>query len=91
MIFLDSRYNDAILSKVSDSRTDTYQLTAFRQFPSYKVKFFHYDWVETDRWDLISLRYLGNPSFWWQILDINPEILDPLEIKPGTQIRIPSE
>jgi len=26
---------------------------------------------------------------WWEILDINPEILDPTTIPAGTQLRIP--
>jgi len=27
---------------------------------------------------------------WWEIMDINPEILDPFTITPGTQLRIPN-
>jgi nucleoid-associated protein YgaU len=52
--------------------------------------FWHY-WVETDRLDNLSLRYLGKPNLWWRIADINPELVDPFSIEPGTPLRIPNE
>lgn len=91
MIYLDSRYVDGPLFKAQDSRTGEYELTVFRSFPSYKIKFFYYTWVETDRLDRVALRFLGASSTWWQIMDINPEIIDPLNIVPGTVLKIPNE
>ncbi len=91
MIYLDSRYADGLLFKAYDSRTDTYELTVLRSFPSYSVTYFSYTWVETDRLDRIALRFLGAPTLWWQIMDINPEIIDPFNIAPGTVLRIPNE
>lgn len=89
MIYLDSRYVDGTVFKAYDSRTDKYQLTVFRNFPSYSVTFLIYEWVETDRIDDIALQFLGKADLWWQIMDLNPEILDPFNITPGTQLRIP--
>jgi hypothetical protein len=91
MIYLDSRYVDGPLFKAYDSRTNTYELTVLRVFPSYNVDYFSYTWVETDRLDRIALRFLGASTLWWQIMDINPEILDPSTIAPGTVLRIPNE
>ena len=91
MIYLDSRYADGPLFKAYDSRTNTYELTVLRSFPSYKVTYFSYTWVETDRLDRLALRFLGASTLWWQIMDINPGIIDPLTIVPGTVLRIPSE
>jgi hypothetical protein len=91
MIYLDSRYADGPLFKAYDSRTDTYELTVFRSFPSYRVAYFYYTWIETDRLDRVALRFLSNPTLWWQIMDINPEVIDPLNIVPGTVLRIPNE
>jgi hypothetical protein len=91
MIFLDSRYVDGTIYKAYDARNGSYQLTVSRNFPSYYSTFFNYDWVETDRLDDLALQFLGSSDLWWQILDINPEILDPFAINPGTQIRIPRE
>lgn len=89
MIYLDSRYVDGTVFKAYDSRNNSYQLTVFRNFPIYTVGYFMYEWVETDRIDDIALQFLGKPEFWWQIMDINPEVLDPFNIEPGTLIRIP--
>jgi hypothetical protein len=91
MIFLDSRYVDGPLYKANNSRTGKFDITVLRLFPAYQTSFFTYQWVETDRLDILALKYLGNSELWWQILDINPEILDPFDITPGTSIRIPNE
>ena len=91
MIFLDSRYVDGTIYKAYDARNGSFQLTVSRKFPTYTTSFFHYDWVETDRLDDLALQFLGSSDLWWQILDLNPEILDPFIISAGTQIRIPRE
>ena len=89
MIFLDSRYADATLFKAWDSRKFQYNLTAFRTWPTYTAQYFHYTWVDGDRLDLLANKFLNNSNFWYKILDINPEIIDPTVISAGTQIRIP--
>jgi len=38
---------------------------------------------------LVANRFNIGTKFWWEITDINPEILDPFDIVPGTVIRIP--
>lgn len=91
MIFLDSRYADGLLYKAYDSRTGKYQLAVERTWPSYVSSFFWHYWVETDRLDNLALRYVGKSNLWWRIMDINPEIVDPFSIAPGTPIRIPNE
>ena len=89
-IFLDSRYADGVIFKAWDARKNQYQITVFRNWPTYSTRFFLYEWNTTDRLDNISNKFLGNPDYWWKIMDINPEIADPFSISPGTQIRIPS-
>ena len=44
--------------------------------------------METDRIDNVATRFYGEPNLWWVILDMNPEILNPQNIPPGTQLRI---
>lgn len=90
MIYLDSRYADAVVFKAWDSRKAQYNLTAFRTWPAYSVKYFIYEWVENDRLDNLAVKFLRSPNLWYKILDINPEIIDPTNISPGTQIRIPN-
>jgi hypothetical protein len=91
MIFLDSRYADGTILKAYDARNGSYQLTVFRNFPRYYTSYLVYEWVETDRIDDIALQFLGKSELWWEIMDINPEVLDPFNIAPGTLIRIPRE
>ena len=90
MIYLDSRYADGVLFKALDARKDEYHLTVFRSFPTYAQQFFYYEWIVTDRLDNLASRFLGDSERWWEIMDINPEIINPLNISPGTHIRIPS-
>ena len=90
-IYLDSRYVDGLLFKARDARTATFQITVYRTWPSYGAKTFIYEVNEVDRIENIAARYLGNPTLWWKIMDLNPEVLDPFNIKPGTMLRIPRE
>ena len=90
MIFLDSRYVNGTLTKTWNPRKEQYDLVVLRNWSTYVQSYFYYNWVETDRLDNLALKYLGNPSMWWEIMDINPEILDPFSITPGTQLRIPN-
>ena len=90
MIYLDSRYVDGRVFKVWNATKQQYDLSVRREFPSFVQSYFIYEWVETDRLDNLATRFLGDPSQWWVIMDINPEIIDPNTINPGTQIRIPN-
>jgi hypothetical protein len=60
-----------------------------RTVPPQYGRFNLYVWQETDRPDLVANVQLGNPALWWAIFDINPEIIYPLNITPGTVVRIP--
>jgi hypothetical protein len=45
--------------------------------------------VAGDRIDLLAHRYLGDVKLWWIICDYN-DIFFPLELEPGSDLRIPS-
>lgn len=90
MIFLDSRYADGTVFKARDARKNTVELTVFRTFPTSSSDFFWYEWTSADRLDVLSTKFLGSPSLWWVIMDVNPEIINPIVISPGTMIRIPN-
>lgn len=89
MIYLDSRYADGALRDVYDETNGSYQLTVFRRFPYSTGVYYNYEWVSGDRIDVIALRFLGDQKKWWSIMDFNPEVLNPMDIKPGTILRIP--
>jgi hypothetical protein len=90
MIFTDSRYADGKAYRANDARTNTYEVSVMRRFPTQKSSYFNYTWVEKDRVDIIAQEFLGVTSFWWVIMDFNPEIIDPFDITVGTVIRIPN-
>ena len=90
MIFLDSRYVDGSIFKAWNALKEQYDIAVARTWPEYATSYFIYEWVEVDRLDNIATRFLGDGSLWWRIMDINPEVLDPSKIEPGTQLRIPN-
>ena len=44
---------------------------------------------EENRLDIISNKYYGSPEYYW-IIAMGNNLIDPLFIKPGTILRIPS-
>jgi hypothetical protein len=89
MIYTDSRYADGIVVNSFDSRKLKFEIALFRQFSENSSKFYYYTWTQRDRIDLVANKLLGDPSFWWVIMDYNPEISNPLDIQIGTVLRIP--
>lgn len=85
MITSRSRYVDGDVVPHPDG-----SVPVFRNFPEVPRRTVLYTWGEFDRLDRISSRYLGSPLLWWMIMDANPLIQGPSDIRPGTQIRIPS-
>lgn len=44
-----------------------------------------------DRLDTLAQQYLGDPSLWWQIANINPDVTIDWSVMPvGATIRIPA-
>ena len=90
MIYLDSRYADGILFETYNAKSGYHSPTVYRTWPGYVVDVYFYEVTEIDRIENIAVKTLGNPELWWQIMDVNPEILNPFEIPAGTTLRIPS-
>lgn len=90
MIERVSRYYDGTLAQVRDKYTAAYTISVFRKFPTAKtVQFVEYTWVDGDSLGALANVYIGDSKYWWEIMEINPTILDPFSIAPGTKIRIP--
>ena len=85
-----SRYNDGALAQVLYEHTNTYQITVFRTWPQQVTATFkEYTWVYGDNLAALAERYCGGAKYWWEIMDLNPEITHPLNINPGDVIRVP--
>ena len=87
-IFPASRYANAQLVRVPN-RAGVYNLTVYRSVPPASMSFSLYAWRTGDRPDTVAERLLGQPELWWAIFDINPELVDPTNVPPGTLIRVP--
>jgi hypothetical protein len=91
MIERTSRYYDGPLAQTQNKYTGKYEISVFRKFPdTQEVTFFTYMWVEGDTLSKLASTYLGNPKYWWEIVDINPNITDPFNITPGTILKVPN-
>jgi len=90
-ILPQSRYSaqGATVVRLPNS-SGTYNLTVLRTVPSSVSGYTLYTWQAGNRPDLVASQLLGNPQLWWAIFDINPEIIYPLNIPPGTVVRIPN-
>ena len=89
-VFRSSRYYDGDAQQIKNKTTGVYNWTVYRAFPAETtIRYTEYTWIDGDRLDYLAAVYLNNALLWWKILDINPELNDPLEISPGTIIRIP--
>lgn len=91
----DSRYaahngGTVLRSPTSDNGKTPYQTSVFRTIlPAIPGRFYYHIWKGTDRLDILAQEVFQDPTKWWSILDINPEIIYPFDIPAGTFIRIP--
>lgn len=91
MIFSTSRYAGGVKGQMLDRHSPNHTTYVFRRNQTYgDVTFFNYTVADSDRLDALALRFLGDETRWWEIMDYNPEIQDPLHLVPGTVLRMPS-
>jgi nucleoid-associated protein YgaU len=88
MIANGSRYQSGTVVRMLDSN-GVAQISVLRSVPAQAIQYSLYTWQQGDRPDSVAAKTLGDPSLWWEIFDINPELINPLNIPPGTIIRIP--
>jgi hypothetical protein len=91
MLTHDSRYADGKLFHAYTNNTQSYHPTILRKFPVKMSAFFLYEWKDTDRIDLLAQQFYNDPSWWWRIMDVNPEYSDPNNIPVGALLRIPND
>lgn len=90
MIERVSRYYDGSLTQTVDKYTGEYIISVFRNFPDNKnINYITYTWKNGDSLSSLSEVFGVGVKYWWEILEINPEIFDPFEITEGTILRVP--
>jgi len=86
MIGKDSRYASCVLYRDGDGESlGTRQ--RIDATPRYDDRF--HTVTDGERLDIIAHRYLGDAKLWWIICDYN-DLFFPLDLEPGTVLRIPS-
>jgi phage tail protein X len=91
MITSDSRYINTILQTVEGPDGATRQEMRV-PFPRTRViNYTNYRFIGDDRVDIVAHKFYGNGRLWWKIADANPQILDWLNVPPGTVVRVPSD
>jgi nucleoid-associated protein YgaU len=90
-IFQGSRYEFSVVDFVSVSEDADANAVVFYEVEDIGViTYKEHTYKQGERLDNIAFDYYQDPALWWVILDVNPEITDPTNIKPGTVIRIPN-
>jgi hypothetical protein len=90
MIERVSRYYNGPLLQTQDKTTKAYVISVLRAFPQTKeLRYILYTWKDGDTLAALSQQYGVGAKYWWEIMEINPEILDPFDITPGTILRVP--
>ena len=90
MIERVSRYYDGSLTKTVDKYTGEYIISVFRRFADNQtVNYITYTWKDGDSLSNLSEVFGVGSKYWWEIMEINPEIQDPFDITEGTILRIP--
>jgi nucleoid-associated protein YgaU len=51
--------------------------------------YYEHTYLQGERLDQLAAKYYNNPNYWWIIPEFNPQIIDFVNITPGTVIRIP--
>lgn len=83
------RYDDVVPTTVDDGRRGPVQALFTSYTYSPPGQFDLYTVLPGDRWDKIAMRVYGDPSQWWRIADLNPEVFDPRALRPGMMVRLP--
>jgi nucleoid-associated protein YgaU len=90
-IFQGSRYEYSVVDFVATSENADANAVVFYSFDALGVfSYLEHTYVQGERLDYIAQRYYDRPDMWWTILDHNPEIADPDNIKTGQVLRIPN-
>jgi LysM repeat protein len=90
MIERVSRYYNGPLLQTEDKYTGAYVISVLRAFPQTKeLRYILYTWKEGDTLAGISEQYGVGAKYWCEIMEINPDILDPFDIAPGTILKVP--
>lgn len=89
-IYVGSRYEFSLIDFFATKQGGGENPVVFYDFPDIgTLSYYDHTVVEGERLDTIANKYYRRSGMWWIILDYNPEVTNPTDIKPGTILRIP--
>jgi len=88
MILIGSRYQNAEVQYILDSRTGLTRPTVSRGSAAPSRPNVTIQWHEGTRVDHIGREYAGLARDWWAIFDMNSEFIDPLSIPSGATVAV---
>lgn len=86
----DSRYTTASIVTAVGPDEETRQEMRVAFPASRLITYTYYRTLDGERVDTIANDFYGRGDLWWKIADANPEILDWLDVEPGTILRVPN-
>lgn len=89
MIFDGSRYERTVIGFAPDHNGEYRQTMFVSPHKGNPVRFREYVVKVGDRIDVLAYKHLGDSRKWWRIANLNPGVLSPALLRPGTVIRIP--
>lgn len=88
MISASSRYATSTLdTQEIDGQSVIYILPSQPVVTTFQYSF--YTVTPADRIDTLAATFLGNPTLWYLIAQVNPQLIDYFLLTPGTILRIP--
>jgi len=90
-IRIGSRYQNSTVDFVQTSlkNTDLNPIVFWNMSTKSNISYFNHTYTYGERLDEIAFDYYQDPSYWWMILEYNPQIKDINNIPVGTVLRIP--
>lgn len=88
-ISVNSRYANSTVVAINDDG-QLRQVIVPSEQTAYTFTYTSHMWTDHDRLDRLAYQYLGDPTMWWQIADMNPSVMDWRTITAGTVIRVPA-
>lgn len=90
-IFKGSRYEYSTIDYVATtSELIEEPIVFYRPSELGLTRYWEHTYIKGERLDSLSYKYYKNPEYWWLIVEYNPAIIDFINIKPGTVLRVPN-
>jgi hypothetical protein len=90
VIYIGSRYQYVPVRYMLDGRSGLTRPTVIRSNEDVKATTTTVThWEYGVRLDIVGSAVYNDPEKWWQIMDQNPDVLDPMSFEPGASLRIP--